>query len=56
MFFVVMVHEMRVCFSNNTRAIKVVVGNYDHILCNSQNPLEEFEIVESQLVELRESK
>ena len=53
MFSVVMVHEMRVCFSKNAPVIKVVVDNDDHIPSNSQNPPEEFEIKESQLVELR---
>ena len=48
-----MVHEMRVCFSKNAPVIKVVVDNDDHIPSNSQNPPEEFEIKESQLVELR---
>ena len=56
MFFVVMVHEMRVCFSKNARIMKVVVDNNDHIPSNSQNPPEEFEIEESHLVELREGK
>ena len=56
MFFVVMVHEMRVCFSKNAPLIKVVVDNNDHIPSNSQNPPEEFEIEESHLAELREGK
>ena len=56
MFFVVMVHEMRVCFSKNAPFIKVVVDNNDHIPSNSQNSPEEFEIEESYLAELRESK
>ena len=56
MFFVVMVHEMRVCFSKNAHVIKVVVDNNGHIPSNSQNPPEEFEIEESHLVELREGK
>ena len=56
MLFVVMVHEMRVCFSKNAPVIKVVVDNDDHISSNSKNPPEKFEIEESQLVELRESK
>ena len=56
MFFVVMAHEIRVCFSKNAPVIKVVVDNNDHITSNSQNPPDEFEIEESHLVELRESK
>ena len=56
MFFVVMAHEIRVCFSKNAPVIKVVVDNNDHIPSNSQNPPDEFEIEESHLVELRESK
>ena len=56
MFSVVMVHEMRVCFSKNAPVINVVVDNNDHIPSNSQNPPEEFEIEESHLVELREGK
>ena len=56
MFFVVMVHEMRVCFSKNAHVMKVVVDNNGHIPSNSQNPPEEFEIEESHLVERRESK
>ena len=56
MFFVVMVHEMGVSFSKNAPVIKVVVENNDQIPSNSQNPPEEFEIEESHLVELRESK
>ena len=56
MFFVVMVHEMRVCFSKNAPVIKVVVDNNDHIPSNSQNPPEEFESEESHLVEPREIK
>ena len=56
MFFVVMVHQMRVCFSKNAPVIKVVVDSDDHIPSNSQNPPDEFEIEENQLVELRESK
>ena len=51
-----MVHEMRVCFSKNARVVKVVVDNNGHIPSNSQNLPEEFEIEESHLVELRESK
>ena len=56
MFFLVMVHEMRIYFSKNAPVIKVAVDNDDHIPFNSQNPPDEFEIEESQLVELRESK
>ena len=56
MFFIVMVHEMRVWFSKNARVKKVVVDNNNHILSNSQNPSEEFEIEESHPGELRESK
>ena len=56
MFFVVMVHEMRVCFSKNAAVIKVVVDKNDRIPSNSQNPPEELEIEESHLVELRESR
>ena len=56
MFFVVMVHQMRVCFSKNAPVIKVVVDSDDHVPSNSQNPPDEFEIEENQLVELRESK
>ena len=52
MFFVVMVHEMRVCFSTNATVIKVVIDKNDRIPSNSQNPPEEFEIEESHLVEL----
>ena len=51
-----MVHEMRVCFSKNSPVIKVVVENNDYIPSNSQNLPEEFEIEESHLVELSESK
>ena len=51
-----MVHEMRVCFSKNAPVIKVVIDNDDHIPFDSQNPPEEFEIEQLQLVELRESK
>ena len=47
---------MRVCFSKNAPVIKVVVDNNKHIPSNSQNPPEEFEIEESHLAELRESK
>ena len=54
MFFVAMVHEMRVCFSKNALVMKVVLDNDDRIPSNSQNLPEEFEIEESQLVELRE--
>ena len=54
MLFVVMVHEMRVCFSKNALVVKVVLDNGDRIPPNSQNLPEEFEIEESQLVELRE--
>ena len=56
MIFVVMVHEMRVSFSKNAHVIKVVVDNNSHIPSNRQNPPEEFQIEESHLVELRESK
>ena len=56
MFFVAMVHEMRVWFSKNAPVTKVVVENNDHIPSNSPNPPEEFEIEESHLVELIESK
>ena len=56
MLFLVMVHEMRVCFSKNSPVIKVVVENNDYIPSNSQNLPEEFEIEESHLVELSESK
>ena len=56
MFFVVRVHEMRICFSKNAPVIKVVVDNDDHIPSNIQNSPEEFQTEESQLVELRESK
>ena len=52
MFFVVMVHEMRVCFSKNAPVINVVVDNNDHIPSNSQNPPEEFEIEEVILLNL----
>ena len=56
MFFVVMVREMRVCFSKNAAVIKVVVDKNDSIPSNSQNPPEELEIEESHLVELRERR
>ena len=56
MFFVAMVHEMRVWFSKNPPVTKVVVENSNHIPSNSPNPPEEFEIEESHLVELIESK
>ena len=55
-FFVVVVYEMRVCFSKNAPVIKVVVDNDDHLPFNSHKRPEEFEIQESQLVQLRESK
>ena len=51
-----MVHEIRVCFSKNAPVIKVMIDDDDHIQSNSQNLPDEFEIEESQLVDLRESK
>ena len=51
-----MVHEMRVCFSKNTPVIKVVADNNDHIPSNSHSPPEEFEIEQSHIVDLTESK
>ena len=56
MFFVAMVHKMRVCFSKNAPVIKVLVDTNDHIPSNSRNPPEELEIEESHLVELRQKK
>ena len=52
MFFVVMVHQMGVCFSKNAPVIKVVVDSDDHIPSNSQNPPDEFEIEKISLLNL----